>query len=67
MSDGRPYLQASSAEPTYIDFVMATMLGILMINDNRGGNSMDIDSRVFVSGTYHNARKCLDYTYVIKS
>ncbi len=53
MSDGRPYLQASSSEPTYIDFVMATMTGLLTLHENRIGNAVESGSRITVRILLH--------------
>ena len=49
LSDGREFLRGTS-EPTYIDLVFATMLGLLTLHENRGGRAIEQDSKVLASG-----------------
>ncbi len=48
LSDGREFLQGSG-EPTYVDFAMASMLGLLTFSPNRGGRAVEEDTKVSVS------------------
>ncbi len=41
LSDGRQYLQGIP-EPTYVDFVAATMLGLLTMHPDRGGKGLEV-------------------------
>ena len=52
LSDGREFLQGTP-EPTYIDFVMATMLGLLTLHENTGGKAVEKKSKMKVSFSCH--------------